>query len=64
MQKQLESNDTIFWSSNFYFPVAVMPHILAQIDYFKKDVFKWKVSGAGDGGYIIFWNEHPIENAI
>ena len=41
-----------------------MPHILAQIDYFKKDDFKWKVSGSGDGGYIIFCNKHPVENAI
>ena len=54
----------MFWSSNFYVSFTVMQHILAQIDYFKKDVFNWKVSGADNGGSIIFCAEQSIENAI
>jgi cytidyltransferase-like protein len=46
------------------FPNMVTPDILAQIDNYKKDVFGWKVSGAGGGGYLIFFSEKPIENAI
>jgi cytidyltransferase-like protein len=46
------------------FPNMVTPDILAQIDFYKKDVFGWKVSGAGGGGYLIFFSEKPIENAI
>jgi galactokinase/mevalonate kinase-like predicted kinase len=46
------------------FPDMVTPDILAQIDHYKKDVFGWKVSGAGGGGYLIFFSEKPIENAI
>jgi len=46
------------------FPNMVSPDILAQIDVYKPNVLGWKVSGAGGGGYLIFFSEQPIENAI
>jgi cytidyltransferase-like protein len=46
------------------FPDMVSPDILKQIDVYKKDVLGWKVSGAGGGGYLIFFSEKPLENAI
>jgi galactokinase/mevalonate kinase-like predicted kinase len=42
----------------------VNPDILAQIEQFKPNVLGWKVSGAGGGGYLIFFSEKPIRNAI
>lgn len=46
------------------FPSMVSPDILKQIEVFKSKVLGWKVSGAGGGGYLIFFSEQPIENAI
>jgi len=46
------------------FPNMVSPDILAQIELYKNDVLGWKVSGAGGGGYMIFFSEKTIENAI
>lgn len=46
------------------FPDMVSDDILTQIDIHKKDVLGWKVSGAGGGGYLIFFSEKPLENAI
>lgn len=46
------------------FPDMVTPDILKQIDAFKESVLGWKVSGAGGGGYLIFFSEQPIQNAI
>lgn len=46
------------------FPEMVNADILAQIEEFKPDVLGWKVSGAGGGGYLIFFSEKPIRNAI
>ncbi|MDD3080583.1 MAG: adenylyltransferase/cytidyltransferase family protein [Paludibacter sp.] len=46
------------------FPEMVNADIMAQIDQFKTDVLGWKVSGAGGGGYLIFFSEKPIKNAI
>ena len=46
------------------FPNMVSPDILAQIEHFKPKVQGWKVSGAGGGGYLIFFSEQPLENAI
>ncbi|MEI6752944.1 MAG: adenylyltransferase/cytidyltransferase family protein [Paludibacter sp.] len=46
------------------FPNMVSPDILAQIEVFKPKVLGWKVSGAGGGGYLIFFSEQPIDNAI
>lgn len=46
------------------FPNMVSPDIMEQIDNYKPSVLGWKVSGAGGGGYLIFFSENPIENAI
>lgn len=46
------------------FPDMVSPDIMEQIEVYKNDVLGWKVSGAGGGGYLIFFSEKPIENAI
>jgi len=46
------------------FPNMVTPDILAQIEFYKPKVMGWKVSGAGGGGYLIFFSENAIENAI
>jgi galactokinase/mevalonate kinase-like predicted kinase len=46
------------------FPNMVSEDILKQIDVYKTDVLGWKVSGAGGGGYLIFFSEKPLENAI
>jgi cytidyltransferase-like protein len=46
------------------FPNMVTPDILEQIESFKADVLGWKVSGAGGGGYLIFFSHKTIENAI
>lgn len=46
------------------FPDMVSEDILKQIDAYKNDVLGWKVSGAGGGGYLIFFSEKPLENAI
>lgn len=46
------------------FPNMVSEDILTQIDVYKNDVLGWKVSGAGGGGYLIFFSENHIENAI
>lgn len=46
------------------FPNMVNDDILQQIELLKDDAFGWKVSGAGGGGYLIFFSEKPIRNAI
>jgi len=46
------------------FPAMVSPDIVDQIEQYKHKVLGWKVSGAGGGGYLIFFSEEPIENAI
>ena len=46
------------------FPNMVSEDILKQIDAYKDEVLGWKVSGAGGGGYLIFFSEKPLENAI
>lgn len=46
------------------FPNMVTPDILEQIAKYKSAVSGWKVSGAGGGGYLIFFSSEPIENAI
>jgi len=42
----------------------VSPDIMEQIENYRPNVLGWKVSGAGGGGYLIFFSENPIENAI
>ena len=46
------------------FPNMVNDDIMQQIELLKDDAFGWKVSGAGGGGYLIFFSEKPIRNAI
>lgn len=56
-------------TESFEAQIAMFPHmvnqdILEQISIFRKDALGWKVSGAGGGGYLIFFSEKPIKNAI
>lgn len=46
------------------FPNMVNQDILNQMDQFKSKVLGWKMSGAGGGGYLIFFSEKTVENAI
>lgn len=46
------------------FPNMVNEDILHQIELYKGDALGWKVSGAGGGGYLIFFSEKPLKNAI
>jgi len=46
------------------FPNMVNQDILNQMYLFKSKVLGWKMSGAGGGGYLIFFSEKPVENAI
>lgn len=46
------------------FPHMMYDDIQKEIDLHKDDVFGWKLSGAGGGGYLIFVSEKPIEKAM
>lgn len=46
------------------FPNMVTPDVFAQIEKYKQHTLGWKLSGAGGGGYLIFFSEQPVENAI
>ena len=46
------------------FPYMLSADIQEQLDSYKDKVLGWKLSGAGGGGYLIFFNEEPLENAI
>lgn len=46
------------------FPNMLTPDILSQIDKIKENALGWKISGAGGGGYLIFFSKNAIENAI
>ncbi|NDW11093.1 adenylyltransferase/cytidyltransferase family protein [Dysgonomonas sp. 520] len=46
------------------FPNMMTNDIWEVLDKYKSKVLGWKMSGAGGGGYLIFVNETPIENAI
>lgn len=46
------------------FPNMVNADILNQIEQYKPKVLGWKMSGAGGGGYLIFFSELVVENAI
>ena len=46
------------------FPNMVIPEILEQLELYKNHTLGWKLSGAGGGGYLILFNEKPVENAI
>ncbi len=46
------------------FPNMVSDEILKTIELYKNNVFGWKLSGAGGGGYLIFVSEQPVEKAL
>jgi galactokinase/mevalonate kinase-like predicted kinase len=46
------------------FPNMITHGVFDQIELYKERVLGWKLSGAGGGGYLIFFSENPIENAI
>jgi len=46
------------------YPNMVSDDIFEVLNKYKKQALGWKLSGAGGGGYLIFVNETPIENAI
>jgi len=46
------------------FPNMLTHGVLEQIEQYKDQVFGWKLSGAGGGGYLIFFSEQTVENAI
>lgn len=46
------------------YPHMVNADIYEVLDQYKDNVLGWKLSGAGGGGYLIFVNETPVENAI
>ena len=46
------------------FPNMLTNGVLEQIDQFRNRVLGWKLSGAGGGGYLIFFSENSVENAI
>lgn len=57
MTKSFEAQITMF-------PSMVSQDILEQIETHKNEVLGWKISGAGGGGYLIFFSNTPIKNAI
>lgn len=46
------------------FPNMVNDDIFKQIETYKNEVLGWKLSGAGGGGYLIFFSEKPLKNAM
>ena len=55
--------------NSFEAQIAMYPNMITQdifdiIEKYKSGVKGWKISGAGGGGYLIFINDKPIENAI
>ncbi|MFZ4581416.1 MAG: adenylyltransferase/cytidyltransferase family protein [Paludibacter sp.] len=46
------------------FPNMVNEDIMQQIELNKNESLGWKVSGAGGGGYLIFFSKTPVKNAI
>ena len=59
-----ESMTESFEAQIAMFPNMLTHGILEQIEQYKNQVFGWKLSGAGGGGYLIFFSEHTVENAI
>ncbi|MDR2138794.1 MAG: adenylyltransferase/cytidyltransferase family protein [Tannerella sp.] len=69
----LLSKDIAAWGKAFsasfdaqiaMFPNMVTPDILCVLEKYKQDVYGWKLSGAGGGGYFVFVSEQPVSNAI
>ncbi len=46
------------------FPNMVTNDIMEQLSKYKEEALGWKLSGAGGGGYLVFWSDKPIKNAI
>ena len=46
------------------FPNMITTGVFEQIEQYRNHVLGWKLSGAGGGGYLIFFSENPVENAI
>lgn len=46
------------------FPNMITHGVFEQIEQYKDKVLGWKLSGAGGGGYLIFFSEETVENAI
>jgi len=46
------------------FPNMLTHGVLDQIEQHRNQVYGWKLSGAGGGGYLIFFSEKTVENAI
>ena len=46
------------------FPNMLTHGVLEQIEQYRSRVLGWKLSGAGGGGYLIFFSENTVENAI
>jgi cytidyltransferase-like protein len=59
-----ESMTESFEAQIAMFPNMLTHGVLEQIDQYKNQVFGWKLSGAGGGGYLIFFSENTVENAI
>jgi cytidyltransferase-like protein len=59
-----ESMTESFEAQIAMFPNMLTHGVLEQIEQYKNQVFGWKLSGAGGGGYLIFFSEQTVENAI
>jgi len=64
VQKFGEAVRNSFEAQIAMYPNMVSDDIFEVLNKYKKQVLGWKLSGAGGGGYLIFVNETPIENAI
>lgn len=56
-------------SDSFEAQITMFPNMMVDgvnelIEKYKSSVLGWKLSGAGGGGYLIFFSETPILNAI
>lgn len=46
------------------FPHTATSEVFETIQRYEKDVYGWKLTGAGGGGYLLFISDHPIPGAI
>lgn len=46
------------------YPAMSTADVQAAVEYYRKQAFGWKLTGAGGGGYLILISETPIPNAI
>ena len=56
-------------TDSFYAQISLFPNMVSDdiwevINRYKDDVYGWKISGAGGGGYVILVSDKSIENAI